>query len=49
MIQNNYVNDGEILGSLKFQKQHIKKYRSYKSVELEMFYYDRDFGKYNRK
>jgi len=46
MIQNNYVNDGESLDSLKFQKEHIEKELFYKSVELEMFYYDRDFGKY---
>jgi len=25
MIQNNYVNDGESLDSLKFQKEHIEK------------------------
>jgi len=46
MIQNNYVNGGESLDSLKFQKEHIKKELFYKSVELEMFYYDRDLGKY---
>jgi len=45
-IQNNYVNDGELLESLKFQKEHIEKKLFYKSVELEMFYYDQEFGKY---
>jgi len=47
MIQNNYVNDGESLDSLKFQKEHIQKELFYKAVEMKMFYYYRDFGKYD--
>jgi len=43
MIQHNWR---ESLDSFKFQKEHIEKEQFYKSVELEMFYYDRDFGKY---
>jgi len=46
MIQNSYFNDGESLDRLKSQKEHIDKELFYKSVELEMFNYDRDFGKY---
>jgi len=41
------VNDGESLDYiLIFEKEHIEKEPFYKSGELEMFYYDRDFGKY---
>jgi len=46
MIQNSYVNDEESLDSLNFQTEYIEKELFYKSIELEMFYYDGDFGLY---